>query len=170
MTLEMVDREVRFAKADGETFRNGGADHQRTGEAGSAGCGKRVDLRHLDLSLARYQLEESGRVHQMITRSDFGNNAAIFSVFRYLRRDFAGQQLRAGVAVASAQDRDRGFVARSFKSQDCFHCLSSRAQARDLTHDAKFTQSIECDPTAFARSLTFVRDDTLRKLRACRKS
>jgi len=38
-----------------------------------------------------------------------------------LGRDFAGEQLRARVAVASAQDRDGCFITRGFDGQDGFH-------------------------------------------------
>src|SRR3979411_2997731 len=35
MAFEMIDREIRFAETDRETFRNRCADHQRTCETGS---------------------------------------------------------------------------------------------------------------------------------------
>ena len=42
MTFEMIDRQVRFAKTNCETFRDGRTDHERTRQAGAAGGGERI--------------------------------------------------------------------------------------------------------------------------------
>ncbi len=50
----------------------------------------------------------------MIAGRDLRHDAAVAHA-RVLRGDFAGQQ------VASAQDRDRGFIARGFEREDGAH-------------------------------------------------
>ncbi len=63
---------------------------------------------------------QARRVHKVITRRDFWHNAAEFFVLRNLRRDFTSQQLRAGVAIATTQNRNRCFVAGSFEREYYF--------------------------------------------------
>ena len=111
MAFEMIDREVRFAKANRQSFGNRCANHERTRQTGSAGCRKYIDHRHVDLCVKRRPFQKSRRVHKMITRSNLGYDPAMFFMLGDLGSDFAGKQLQAGVAVAPAQNRDGGFVA-----------------------------------------------------------
>ena len=43
MTLEMIDREIGFAKTDRQTFRNGRANHERASQTRPARRGEGVD-------------------------------------------------------------------------------------------------------------------------------
>ena len=115
MPFEVIDREVRFPETSRETFGNRGADHQRACEAGSAcGCA-RVHIFHFDLGLACGALEQTGRMDEMIARSNLGHNSPMFFMLGDLRGDFARQQFM------SAQDRDGCLIARGFEREDCFH-------------------------------------------------
>jgi hypothetical protein len=111
MAFEMIDREVRFAKANRLSFGIRRANHERTRQTGSAGCRKYIDHRHVDLCIKCRLFQKSRRVHKMIARSNLGYDPAMFFMLGDLGSDFAGKQLQAGVAVAPAQNRDGGFVA-----------------------------------------------------------
>jgi len=49
-------------------------------------------------------------VEKMIARSYFRNDTTEMLVLCELRSDLAGKQLRAGTAIAIAQNSNRGFV------------------------------------------------------------
>ena len=55
----------------------------------------------------------------MIAGRDFRHYAAEFFMLRSLRGHFAGEQLRAALAVSAAQDRHRGLVTRGFDRENC---------------------------------------------------
>ena len=54
----------------------------------------------------------------MIALSNFGHDAAEFFVLGDLGRHFACEKLRAGVAIAIAQDGESRFVARGLKGKN----------------------------------------------------
>src|SRR5437660_9672792 len=64
-------------------------------------------------------------MHQVISRRNFWNDAAKFFMLGSLGCDFASEQLRAGVAITAAQNRDCRFVAGGFQRQNC-HVERSR--------------------------------------------
>ena len=84
MAFEMIDREVGFAETDRETFGDGRADHERTGQARSGGRGECIDIDEVDLGRPDGPLEQPRRVHEVIARGDFWNHAAVFFMLGYL--------------------------------------------------------------------------------------
>jgi len=114
VAFEMIDCQVRFAKADCQTLGDGRANHERTRQARSAGGRKCIDFRQIDLGLACSVIEQPRRIDQMIARRNLRHDPAEFFMRGNLRCDFAGKQL-VRVIVASTQDRDGGFIARRFK-------------------------------------------------------
>ena len=114
MAFEMIDCEVRFAKAYCQTLGDGRANHERTGQSGTAGGRKCIHFRQINLGRACSAIEQPRRVDQMIARRDLRHDPAEFFMRGNLRRDLAGKQLVPGVIVASAQDRNGGLIARGF--------------------------------------------------------
>jgi hypothetical protein len=122
MALEMVDREIRFAKADRQALGDGRTNHERTRESGAAGRRKSIDFPQIDLCRAYSAIEQPRRVDQMIARGDLRHDPAELLMRGDLRGDFAGKQFMPVIA-ASAQDRNGGLIAGSLKCQDGCHNL-----------------------------------------------
>ena len=119
MPFQMIDREKWFAGPDGQTFRRRISDKQRTGESRSARGGEGVDLIDRNLRGCHCALEQARQLRDMIAGRNFRHYAAEFFMVRNLRGHFAGEQLRAALAVSAAQDRHRGLVTRGFDRENC---------------------------------------------------
>ena len=63
-------------------------------------------------------LDQARRVHEVIARRNFWNDAAVFFVLRDLRSHFTREQLRAELAAVVAQNGDGRFVAGCFERED----------------------------------------------------
>src|SRR6266851_10364745 len=62
-------------------------------------------------------------MQQMIARGDFGNDAAVLLMLGNLRSYFARKEFTI------AQNRDRGFIARSFEGKDRLHVVGAAVSA-----------------------------------------
>src|SRR5213076_2074505 len=128
MSFQMINREKWFAGADSQTFRRRISDEQRAGKSRSAGGREGVDLTDRNIRGRHYALEQTRQLREMISRCDFRHDPAEFFVLGNLRRHFAGEQVRTGLAVAAPQNRDCGFVAGCFNREIVTMQLSSRAK------------------------------------------
>ena len=115
MALQMIDGEIGLVQSEGQALRDRRADHERTGQARSAGGGKGIDFGDGNLRIPKGVLEELRGVEEMISGGHFGHNPAVFLVFGYLRGHFTSQQLTV------AQDGDSRLVTGSLEREDGWH-------------------------------------------------
>ena len=88
MAFQMINGEIRFARAHRETLCNRRADHQRARQARPGRRRECIDAVERASGRSERMLEQPRRVHEMIARSHFRHHAAVCFVFG-LRRDFA---------------------------------------------------------------------------------
>src|SRR5207245_11290867 len=94
-------------------------------------------------------------MNEMIARCDLRHDPTVFFVRGDLRGDFAREQLRGGIAVAAAQNRDRSFITGGFKGQYC-HVERSRDISRsnnlcESKNSKRFLDSALNDKSGTAR-------------------
>src|ERR1041385_5182582 len=90
MPFEMIDRQIGPGKRDSETFRDRGADHERTGQSRSRGRSKRVDPGNINLCITQRAIDQTRRVKEMVPRGYLRHYSAVFLVLRDLGSDLAG--------------------------------------------------------------------------------
>ncbi len=132
MSFQMINREKWFAGADSQTFRRRISDEQRAGKSRSAGGREGVDLIDRSVRGRDCAPEQTRQLREMISRRDFRHDPAEFFVLGDLRRHFAGEHVRTGLAVAAAQNRDCGFVAGCFNCENCHNAVVIPSESRGI--------------------------------------
>ena len=132
MSFQMINREKWFAGADSQTFRGRISDEQRAGKSRSAGGREGVDLIDRNVRGRDCALEQTRQLREMISRCDFRHDPAEFFVLGNLRRHFAGEQVRTGLAFAATQNRDCSFVAGCFNCENRHNTVVIPSESRGI--------------------------------------
>ena len=113
VAFEVVYRHRRDAERGGQAFGKGGADEQRASQAWPLRIGHGVDLRELAAAVAQYLAQQRNGTSNVVARSEFRDNAAVFAVHQDLRMQRVCEQCGIGVV-----ERHARFVAGRFNSKN----------------------------------------------------
>ena len=163
MTLEMIDREIWFSEADGQTFRVDAPIMSELARPGPLVAAKASISPNVIFADRHRALEQTRRVHQMIARRDFRNDAAVFFVLRDLRCDFAREQLGRFVRARSR----RPFRRRTFRWRELSRCVR---HPEGVEGSVAYLKAFATDPSTFARDDDLLLRASLSARFAARKS
>ena len=100
----------------------GGAGHQCTDQARPRGIGHAAKLLQTDSGPLDDRLGQGQQITNVVARSQFRHHAAIFRMEFNLAVQYVGEQTALAVI-----DREAGFIAGAFDSQDYHRSLCCRA-------------------------------------------
>ena len=117
VALQMVDRVERLSGGARQRLARHQADDETADEAGSRGCGDRVDIRQLAAALRQRLADQPVEDLDMGARGDFRHDAAEGGVFLELRADHVGDDPAATV-IPALDHGGGGLVAARLDAED----------------------------------------------------
>ena len=111
MRLVMIDADERFVQRKRQRLRRLETNQQRDAQTRPLRGRDGVKLLCGNFGLTQSRLRDGQKIFQMFPRREFGNDAAVFRVEFYLRRNHIRQD------TAIAHDGGAGFITGSFDAE-----------------------------------------------------